>query len=340
MDRSLPSTDKIIRRSKFYKFKKKFLRPAYFLLPLIILTIVILKTFLKERLPTNVIRSIRYGRNYVNVYLDPETVQEQLIYSFKKYSENQYRLSIENSDVSYDSDREYSYGAVSRIERQQGEDRTATVTLTFSALKDAAELEYFADPPHFVIHYNKYLDDKYIIVIDPGHGGENTGALGPSGTIEKHITLEIALLLEQHLKSRKDIEVFLTRRRDQDVSLYARRRLSNFWDSDLFLSLHANSAPDKRINQVEIYYNNNHSVTTARIIKDDLRRDLKMSRGVVRRRGFAVLRRNSARLGAVLVEAMHLSNPRAEKYLINKNNQDTIARSLYNSINKILDRAQ
>ncbi len=340
MNSHLPPTDKIIVRSKFYTFRKKFLRPTFLIFPLMVIVILVLKAVLTEKPPRNAIRSIRYGRNYIHVYLVPETVQDELEYIFSKSEENQYILTIKDSDIGYDSDREYSYGSVSRIERRRAENRSSQIMMTFSALKDTPELTYAEDPPHFEIHFNKYLDDKFIVVIDPGHGGENTGALGPSGTIEKHITLDIALLLEKHLKRRDDLEVFLTRRKDQDVSLYARRRLANFWDADLFLSIHANSAPNARINQVEIYYDGNHSLTAARILRDDLRRDLRMSKGVVRRRGFAVLRRNSARLGAVLVEAMHLSNPRGEKYLIDKNNQEVIARSLFTSIDKILARTQ
>ena len=112
------------------------------------------------------------------------------------------------------------------------------------------------------------------------------------------------------------------------------------WDSDLFLSIHANYAPNKQVNQSEIYYASSRSLDPARIIRDELQSDLKNGQGFIRRRGFAVIRQNTARMGALLVETMYLSNTRGEQFLTDEKNQELIARSLYNSIEKILDRAQ
>ena len=153
MDRvALPPTDKIIIRSKFYKFKKKFFRPTFLLIPSVVLALVILNIILKERAPSNVIRTISYGRNYIKIYLVPETVQEQITYNLTKLSESQYILDIDDSDVSYDSHREYSYGAISRIDREQIDKRKARLTFYFSSLKDEPELIYIAEPPYFKLH--------------------------------------------------------------------------------------------------------------------------------------------------------------------------------------------
>ncbi|MDX9719446.1 MAG: N-acetylmuramoyl-L-alanine amidase [Myxococcota bacterium] len=81
------------------------------------------------------------------------------------------------------------------------------------------------------------------IVIDPGHGGTNEGAIGVGHVHEKHLTLPIALALADRLRARyPDIDVRLTRQTDTDVSLVERIALANSVDADLFISLHFNAA--------------------------------------------------------------------------------------------------
>ncbi len=81
------------------------------------------------------------------------------------------------------------------------------------------------------------------IVIDPGHGGTNEGAIGIAGIHEKHLTLKLALLLADRLKTKyPDINVILTRESDQTLSLNDRIAIANAAHADLFLSLHFNSS--------------------------------------------------------------------------------------------------
>ncbi len=83
------------------------------------------------------------------------------------------------------------------------------------------------------------------VVIDPGHGGQDTGALADVGGIqvaEKDLTLALALETQRHLKL-KGIQVTLTRTTDHDVPLSARTALANRLKADLFLSIHMNSTP-------------------------------------------------------------------------------------------------
>ena len=340
MDIVLHPTDKLIKRSRLYILRKKFLRPSYIVIILSISTIFILRNVLREIPPNNVIRRISYRRNKVNIFLEPETVKKKPVYQFGKLSENRYFLDIFDSKTRVEYNRSYDYGGISHIDQQQINPQKTQITFTFTSLKDEPEVSYFEDPPHFKLHFNKYLDDKFIVVIDPGHGGENTGAIGQNGSLEKDITLDIALRLNHYLSQKEDIQGFLTRKEDEDVELYERRRMSDFWDADLFLSIHANHAPNKKVNQTEIYYSSNHSYSPARIIRDELRKTLNIGRGIIRRRGFVVIRRNPARLGAVLVETMYLSNVRGEKYLTSTDHQDIIARSLFSSIDKIMSQAE
>lgn len=81
------------------------------------------------------------------------------------------------------------------------------------------------------------------IVIDPGHGGENEGAIGVARIHEKYLTLKIALLLADRLRELlPDVEIVLTRQRDESLSLRERIEVANRLKADLFLSLHFNNS--------------------------------------------------------------------------------------------------
>ena len=84
-----------------------------------------------------------------------------------------------------------------------------------------------------------------VIVIDPGHGGKDTGAIGYKRKREKDIVLSIAKKVYKELK-KKGFRVYLTRRGDYFVTLRSRTRMANRVKANLFLSIHANAAPNKR----------------------------------------------------------------------------------------------
>ncbi|RMG93202.1 MAG: N-acetylmuramoyl-L-alanine amidase [Candidatus Dadabacteria bacterium] len=92
------------------------------------------------------------------------------------------------------------------------------------------------------------------VVIDPGHGGKDPGALGPGGLKEKDVTLAIARELASLLREREGWEVRLTRDRDVYLSLEERTARANAFGADLFLSIHANASPSRRARGIETYY--------------------------------------------------------------------------------------
>ncbi|MBN1337078.1 MAG: N-acetylmuramoyl-L-alanine amidase [Deltaproteobacteria bacterium] len=92
------------------------------------------------------------------------------------------------------------------------------------------------------------------IVVDAGHGGEDTGAVGPTGTRESDVALGLAKRVADELEHRLGAEVFLTRDADRFVSLQDRAALANGQDADLFLSIHLNAAPTPALWGVETYY--------------------------------------------------------------------------------------
>ncbi|MDY7231068.1 N-acetylmuramoyl-L-alanine amidase [Hyalangium rubrum] len=90
------------------------------------------------------------------------------------------------------------------------------------------------------------------VIIDPGHGGHDTGAIGKQGTREKDITLAISHKLAQQLRER-GLEVILTRDDDRYVKLEGRAQFANEARGDLFISIHCNSAHNRKLRGVETY---------------------------------------------------------------------------------------
>jgi len=95
------------------------------------------------------------------------------------------------------------------------------------------------------------------VVLDPGHGGKDPGALGPGGIAEKEIVLSIAKKLAVKLKTEMGTEVVLTRKDDRFVPLEDRTLLANSQDADLFISLHVNASPNADARGIETYYLDN-----------------------------------------------------------------------------------
>ncbi len=94
------------------------------------------------------------------------------------------------------------------------------------------------------------------VMLDPGHGGEDPGALGPNGLKEKDIALKLAKLVGKKLESRLGIEVLYTRTEDVFIPLAKRPALANSKKADLFISFHLNASPDPSAKGIEVYYLN------------------------------------------------------------------------------------
>jgi N-acetylmuramoyl-L-alanine amidase len=92
------------------------------------------------------------------------------------------------------------------------------------------------------------------IVIDAGHGGDEQGARGPDGTLEKDVTLSVARRLKASLESRLGVRVILTRDADQTVGLDERAAVANNNKADLFISLHANASVRPTASGAEVFY--------------------------------------------------------------------------------------
>jgi N-acetylmuramoyl-L-alanine amidase len=107
-----------------------------------------------------------------------------------------------------------------------------------SSSSDSAKL-YLSQTQH---QRRSALDDLLdVIVIDPGHGGPDSGAVGKSGLLEKEVTLDIATRLRDLLQADSGLTIILTRERDELVPLEERTQIANRNAADLFISIHTNS---------------------------------------------------------------------------------------------------
>ena len=131
-----------------------------------------------------------------------------------------------------------------KAKAQNPKPQTATPTQTEISAKDAAaELEKLKKP----------LAAKPLIVLDPGHGGKDPGAISASGYYEKHITLKMAKELKQTLEATGKYRVMLTRSDDRALALKSRVKIARDAKADLFISIHADSAKNSRAKGLSVY---------------------------------------------------------------------------------------
>jgi N-acetylmuramoyl-L-alanine amidase len=128
------------------------------------------------------------------------------------------------------------------------------VRATSSLAKSTHEAQPTADGDRSLIRALGLKIGK--IVIDPGHGGHDTGTIGPNGLLEKDLVLDVSKRLGKLLEARLGAEVVFTRRDDTFIPLETRTVIANQEQADLFVSVHANSSHDPDARGVETYYLN------------------------------------------------------------------------------------
>jgi N-acetylmuramoyl-L-alanine amidase len=109
-----------------------------------------------------------------------------------------------------------------------------------------------------------YAGRLHTIVIDPGHGGRDPGAIGPRGTQEKDVVLRVSLLLGELIeKNMPDVKVVYTRRDDRFIELHQRGRIANQAKGELFISVHANSSRVSKAFGAEVFFLGMHRTEDA-----------------------------------------------------------------------------
>ena len=177
------------------------------------------------------------------------------------------------------------------------------------------------------------------IVIDPGHGGQYAGAIGPAGTKEKNVALSVS---EELCKDLVELgaQVKLTRNGDTQVApagstlsqdLQARVSLANDWPADLFVSIHCNApkTPDPEAKGAEGYVfdpKNKDSMRLATDLQQHLVKDCGLPDGKIHQANFWVIKHT--KMPSALIETAYISNRSEEAFLADPKNQKAVADAL------------
>ncbi len=161
------------------------------------------------------------------------------------------------------------------------------------------------------------------VCLDPGHGGSDPGAVGPSGLKEKDVNLAVALRVAEHLR-RHGMQVKLTREDDRDVSLAERCKISDDFGADVFLSVHCNSADNPAAHGTEAWYCTSNGLFVARKVQEALVKEIGRTDRGCKSMGFYVLK--NTRAPAALTELAFISNSEEEKLLASADFRERAAR--------------
>lgn len=174
-----------------------------------------------------------------------------------------------------------------------------------------------------------------VIVVDAGHGGNDPGTIGFSGSYEKDINLEIARKLKEKLDS-NGYKVILTRNSDEYIDNLLRAKIANKKRARVFISIHANAMENNNsTNGVQVLYYPNRESTIgdlgnnefASIIMDSLLNGTSaIDKGIIKREDLIVL--NQTKMPAIVVETGFLSNQSEEKLLLIDEYQNKIVDSI------------
>ena len=171
------------------------------------------------------------------------------------------------------------------------------------------------------------------VVIDPGHGGADSGAIG-GGVYEKTLNLEVAKMVQERLM-KKDVYVYMTRTKDETLSLEDRVNYSNEINPDIFVSIHTNSTVKEDTFGLETHYFKDNSYDLARVIHSEFASDKNVKkwdtkdRGVIKSRFYVI---NHTEAPSVLIEIGFISNLEERARLLKKGRREDIAESIADGI--------
>ncbi|WP_100400955.1 N-acetylmuramoyl-L-alanine amidase CwlD [Bacillus sp. FJAT-44742] len=185
-----------------------------------------------------------------------------------------------------------------------------------------------------------------IIILDPGHGGVDGGAVAKSGLLEKDIALDISLKLRDYLQESGAL-VLMTREGDhdlaaEDVKGYRNRKVSdlkrrveliNETGSDMFISLHLNSIPSPKWSGAQTFYNRSvpDNEIAAKFVQAELTRNLENTKREAKPISNIYLL-DKAAIPGMLIEVGFLSNPQEASMLSKEEYQDKVSASIYQGL--------
>jgi N-acetylmuramoyl-L-alanine amidase len=173
---------------------------------------------------------------------------------------------------------------------------------------------------------------RRVIVLDPGHGGVDAGAIGSQGVREKGVNLEVALRLKDLLEE-AGAQVVLTRIDDRYVSLYERAAIANQVGAAMFISIHSNFHPNSNVRGVEIFHYPDRVTSNrlGRILLDEMTKATGFSSLAVKTSPNMVVIRET-QMTSVLVEMGFLSNYQEEAIIATSEFREKMAKGIFNGI--------
>jgi len=181
--------------------------------------------------------------------------------------------------------------------------------------------------------------NKYSVVIDPGHGGPDSGAIGIGGLRETDVVLEVSHYVNQILKS-KGVRVSMTRKNEIDLDLAPRVEFANKMRADIFVSIHANASRGKKrnINGLETYY---YSGWKGKFLAEKIQKNIisvspgSPDRGVRKGRYFVIKKTN---MPAALVEIGFVTGKFDANRLVKRTHRKRLAYAIAKGILEYLKR--
>ena len=180
-----------------------------------------------------------------------------------------------------------------------------------------------------------------IIVIDPGHGGSDAGAIGPTGVTEKSVALAVSLKA-QNLLTADGYKVIMTRTTDVDVAapgvsdqVELQSRVNKAPpNASLFISVHCNAFSNGTANGMETYHAPNavKGSRLARLLNEELEKLGGLNNRGVKAARFYVM--THSQCPASLIELGFITNPREEKLLASNDYQQKLAQAITNAVNR------
>lgn len=190
------------------------------------------------------------------------------------------------------------------------------------------------------------VNGRIKLVIDPGHGGKDSGAIAiDENSYEKDFTLDVATRLYNKIESEGKIDVLITRTRDEYIALLDRAGQSNDNNADLFLSIHFNSAESSKPDGIEVLYASEKNIKIKDTVQKDFANELQKAlikstgatnRGIKNRPALIVL--NKTKTVAALAELGFLSNYDELDKIKDSDYIDKLVDGLYNGINNYIDK--
>ena len=265
-------------------------------------------------------------------------------------------------DIQGMPDKPFSEESIERIYKEEHyfgkpQEKTSADPMTKAALTYEYDLNNFTYIAHYRLTMNHYYvprvleDDGYIyialdhpdtvydkiVVIDAGHGGNDTGTYSSDLTeVESTYTLSVAKHLKKLFADNKQIRAYFTRLEDEEVSLEERAKLANELNADYFVSIHLNGSDSDTQNSfgMEALYYNHDDLDSMKFAQTCLNQMIasseRVNRGVQKRKDLYVLKHTT--MPSTILELGFMCNDSDMRFIQKKSSRKKIATGIYNGI--------